>query len=42
MEGYYNDYEETSMRIRNGWYDIGDIGIIDNDGFLWHRGSNAL
>jgi len=38
MEGYYNDYEETSMRIRNGWYDTGDIGIIDNDGFLWHRG----
>lgn len=38
MEGYLNDIEETSLRIRNGWYDTGDIGVIDNDGFLWHRG----
>ncbi len=38
MEGYLNDIEETSLRIRNGWYDTGDIGIIDSDGFLWHRG----
>ena len=38
MEGYLNDYEETSLRIRGGWYDTGDIGLIDKDGFLWHRG----
>ena len=38
MEGYLNDYEETSLRIRNGWYDTGDIGVIDNDGYIWHRG----
>jgi acyl-[acyl-carrier-protein]-phospholipid O-acyltransferase/long-chain-fatty-acid--[acyl-carrier-protein] ligase len=38
MEGYLGDIEETSLRIRNGWYDTGDIGIIDSDGFLWHRG----
>jgi acyl-[acyl-carrier-protein]-phospholipid O-acyltransferase / long-chain-fatty-acid--[acyl-carrier-protein] ligase len=38
MKGYYNDYEQTSLRIRNGWYDTGDMGIIDEDGFIWHRG----
>lgn len=38
MEGYLNDFEETSLRIRNGWYDTGDIGLIDSDGFIWHRG----
>ncbi len=38
MPGYLGDLEETSLRIRNGWYDTGDIGIIDEDGFLWHKG----
>lgn len=38
MEGYLGDIEETSLRIRNGWYDTGDIGVIDDDGYLWHRG----
>lgn len=38
MKGYFNDMEETSLHIRNGWYDTGDIGLIDEDGFLWHRG----
>jgi len=38
MEGYLSELEETSLRIRNGWYDTGDIGLIDNEGFLWHKG----
>ncbi len=38
MEGYLGDYEETSLRIHNGWYDTGDIGVIDSDGYIWHRG----
>lgn len=36
--GYYNDYEETSLRIRDGWYDTGDMGVIDEEGFITHRG----
>ena len=38
MEGYLDNPEETSMRIRDHWYDTGDIGMLDEDGFLWHRG----
>jgi acyl-[acyl-carrier-protein]-phospholipid O-acyltransferase/long-chain-fatty-acid--[acyl-carrier-protein] ligase len=38
MEGYLGDLEETSLRIHNGWYDTGDIGMFDDDGYLWHKG----
>lgn len=38
MKGYFDDVEETSLRLRDGWYDTGDMGILDEDGFLWHRG----
>lgn len=38
MRGYLGDIEETSMRIHNGWYDTGDMGLIDNQGYLVHRG----
>jgi len=37
-KGYLGDLEETSLRIRNGWYETGDMGFLDEDGFLWHRG----
>lgn len=38
MQGYLDDLEETSYRIINGWYDTGDMGMMDEDGFLWHKG----
>lgn len=38
MKGYLDDLEETSLRIRAGWYDTGDMGYLDKDGFLWHAG----
>ncbi|KQC11409.1 MAG: AAS bifunctional protein [Candidatus Cloacimonas sp. SDB] len=38
MKGYLGDLEETSLHIHNGWYDTGDMGVLDDDGFLWHRG----
>lgn len=38
MKGYLNDLEETSLRIVNGWYDTGDMGMMDKEGYLWHKG----
>ena len=38
MQGYLNDVEESSLRIKSGWYDTGDLGYLDEDGFLWHKG----
>ncbi|MDO9578500.1 MAG: AMP-binding protein [Candidatus Cloacimonadales bacterium] len=38
MKGYLGDLEETSLRIHKGWYDTGDMGYLDEDGFLWHKG----
>ena len=38
MKGYYGDLENTYLRIRDGWYDTGDMGVLDEDGYLWHRG----
>ncbi|MFA7419610.1 MAG: AMP-binding protein [Melioribacteraceae bacterium] len=38
MKGYFDDFEQTSLSIRHGWYDTGDMGYVDSDGFLWHVG----
>ncbi len=38
MKGYFDDLEETSLRIKDGWYETGDMGVLDEEGFLWHRG----
>ncbi len=38
MKGYFNDFEETSLHLRRGWYDTGDMGNLDEDGYLWHVG----
>jgi acyl-[acyl-carrier-protein]-phospholipid O-acyltransferase/long-chain-fatty-acid--[acyl-carrier-protein] ligase len=38
MKGYFDDFEQTSLSIRHGWYDTGDMGYMDVDGYLWHVG----
>ena len=35
MKGYLNRPQETAEAIRNGWLHTGDIGYMDNDGYVF-------
>jgi acyl-[acyl-carrier-protein]-phospholipid O-acyltransferase/long-chain-fatty-acid--[acyl-carrier-protein] ligase len=41
MNGYFDDFEATTMRLHRGWYDTQDMGYMDADGYLWHVGRLA-
>ena len=38
MKGYYDDPELTVDAMVDGWYNTGDMGYFDEDGYLWHAG----
>lgn len=35
MRGYWNRPEDTANAMRNGWLHTGDIGVIDEEGYLY-------
>ncbi len=41
FEGYYNNDEANLRTSRNGWYWSGDLGYVDDAGFLYFAGRNA-
>jgi len=38
LKGYWNKPEATAQTLRNGWLHSGDIGVIDEDGYLHYLG----
>ena len=38
MGGYFRDPEQTAEALKDGWYNTGDMGYFDADGYLFHSG----
>jgi acyl-[acyl-carrier-protein]-phospholipid O-acyltransferase/long-chain-fatty-acid--[acyl-carrier-protein] ligase len=41
MKGYYKQPDKTAEVVKNGWYSTGDVGKVDEDGFIWVTGRES-
>jgi acyl-[acyl-carrier-protein]-phospholipid O-acyltransferase/long-chain-fatty-acid--[acyl-carrier-protein] ligase len=41
MQGYLNHPEMTAKVVRDGWYNTGDMAVIDSDGFITITGRES-
>jgi len=41
FKGYWNRPQDTEYTFRNGWHHTGDLGSLDEDGYLWYLGRTA-
>lgn len=41
FQGYWGEEELTKHTLREGWHHTGDIGRLDEEGFLWFVGRKA-
>ncbi len=41
FQGYWKEEELTKQTFREGWHHTGDIGRVDEEGYLWFAGRKA-
>jgi long-chain acyl-CoA synthetase len=41
MEGYWRDQDSTAAKLKNGWLFTGDLGYLDDEGFLFITGRKS-